>query len=316
MKGYLLIFTFSFFIIHAQNQEKDFYKESKRISLYPEGIPCKSDFETVVDYNSTGRTFKKIADPEIWYFPSKINNDNKPAVLIMPGGGYYDLWFDKEGVDVAEWLNKIGISAFVLKYRLPHWESEQCKSKVALMDAQRAMRIIRSNSNKWEINPEKIGVLGFSAGGHLASTISTHHDQGLSQSKVEIERTTSSRPNFTILIYPVVSLQNSPETHYGSRQNLLGKTPANELVDYYSNELQVKNDTPPAILIHTNEDSAVPPENSILYYLALRKYNIPAAIHIWEKGRHGLGFAKDGEHAFKSWPQITKEWMIERDIIN
>jgi len=316
MKGYLLIFTFSFFIIHAQNQEKDFYKESKRISLYPEGIPCKSDFETVVDYNSTGRTFKKIADPEIWYFPSNINNDTKPAVLIMPGGGYYDLWFDKEGVDVAEWLNKIGISAFVLKYRLPHWESEQCRSEVALMDAQRAMRIIRSNSNKWEINPEKIGVLGFSAGGHLASTISTHHDQGLSQSKVEIERTTSSRPNFTILIYPVVSLQNSPETHYGSRQNLVGKTPANELVDYYSNELQVKHDTPPAILIHTNEDSAVPPENSILYYLALRKYNIPAAIHIWEKGRHGLGFAKDGEHAFKSWPQIAKEWMIERDIIN
>tara|TARA_B110000438_G_C15805562_1_gene647136 strand:- start:1663 stop:2613 length:951 start_codon:yes stop_codon:yes gene_type:complete len=316
MKGYLLIFTFSFFIIHAQNQEKDFYKESKRISLYPEGIPCKSDFETVVEYNSTGRTFKKIADPEIWYFPSKINNDTKPAVLIMPGGGYYDLWFDKEGVDVAEWLNKIGISAFVLKYRLPHWEPEQCRSEVALMDAQRAMRIIRSNSNKWEINPEKIGVLGFSAGGHLASTISTHHDQGLSQSKVEIERTTSSRPNFTILIYPVVSLQNSPETHYGSRQNLVGKTPANELVDYYSNELQVKYDTPPAILIHTNEDSAVPSENSILYYLALRKYNIPAAIHIWEKGRHGLGFAKDGEHAFKSWPQITKEWMIERDIIN
>ena len=316
MKGYLLIFTFSFFIIHAQNQEKDFYEESKRISLYPEGIPCKSDFETVVEYNSTGRTFKKIADPEIWYFPSKINNDTKPAVLIMPGGGYYDLWFDKEGVDVAEWLNKIGISAFVLKYRLPHWEPEQCRSEVALMDAQRAMRIIRSNSNKWEINPEKIGVLGFSAGGHLASTISTHHDQGLSQSKVEIERTTSSRPNFTILIYPVVSLQNSPETHYGSRQNLVGKTPANELVDYYSNELQVKYDTPPAILIHTNEDSAVPSENSILYYLALRKYNIPAAIHIWEKGRHGLGFAKDGEHAFKSWPQITKEWMIERDIIN
>ena len=316
MKGYLLIFTFSYFIIHAQNQEKDFYKEFKRISLYPEGIPCKSDFETVVDYNSTGRTFKKIADPEIWYFPSKINNDNKPAVLVMPGGGYYDLWFDKEGVDVAEWLNKIGISAFVLKYRLPHWESEQCRSEVALMDAQRAMRIIRSNSNKWKINPEKIGVLGFSAGGHLASTISTHHDQGLSQSKVEIERTTSSRPNFTILIYPVISLQNSPETHYGSRQNLVGKTPANELVDYYSNELQVKHDTPPAILIHTNEDSAVPPENSILYYLALRKYNIPAAIHIWEKGRHGLGFAKDGEYAFKSWPQITKEWMIERDIIN
>ena len=316
MKNLLLIFALSLFIAHAQNQDKDFYKEAKRISLYPEGIPCKSDFETVVDYNSTGRTFKKIADPEIWYFPSKINNDNKPAVLVMPGGGYYDLWFDKEGVDVAKWLNKIGISAFVLKYRLPHWETVECKSEVALMDAQRAMRIIRNNSTKWEIDPEKIGVLGFSAGGHLASTISTHHDQGLSQSKIEIERKTSSRPDFTILIYPVVSVQNSPDTHYGSRQSLLGKTPTNELVDYYSNELQVKHDTPPAILIHTNEDSAVPPENSILYYLALRKYNIPAAIHIWEKGQHGLGFAKDGDYGFKSWPRVTQEWMIERDIIN
>ncbi len=316
MKNFLLISMFSFFISHAQNQNKDFYKEAKRISLYPEGIPCKSDFETVVDYNSTGRTFKKISDPEIWHFPLKIKKDNSPAVLVMPGGGYYDLWFDKEGVDVAKWLNKIGINAFVLKYRLPHWESEQCKSEVALMDAQRAMRIIRNNSTKWGINSEKIGVLGFSAGGHLASTISTHHDQGLSQSKIEIERTTSSRPNFTILIYPVVSLQNSPDTHYGSRKNLLGKTPTNELVDYFSNELQVKSDTPPAILIHTNEDSAVPPENSILYYLALRKYNIPASIHIWEKGGHGLGFAKDGGHAFKSWPKICEEWMIERNIIN
>lgn len=316
MKNILLIFTLSLFIANAQNQDKDFYKEKKRISLYPEGIPCKSDFETVVDYNSTGRTFKKIADPEIWYFPSRIKNDNKPAILVMPGGGYYDLWFDKEGVDVAKWLNKIGVSAFVLKYRLPHWETVECKSEVALMDAQRAMRIIRSNSIKWGINPEKIGVLGFSAGGHLASTISTHHDQGLSQSKIEIERKISSRPNFTILIYPVVSLQNSPNTHFGSRQNLLGKTPTNELVDYYSNELQVKSDTPPAILIHTNEDSAVPPENSILYYSALRKYNIPAAIHIWEKGQHGLGFANDGDYGFKSWPKVTKEWMIERGIIN
>ena len=316
MKNILLIFTLSLFIANAQNQDKDFYKEKKRISLYPEGIPCKSDFETVVDYNSTGRTFKKIADPEIWYFPSRIKNDNKPAILVMPGGGYYDLWFDKEGVDVAKWLNKIGVSAFVLKYRLPHWETVECKSEVALMDAQRAMRIIRSNSIKWGINPEKIGVLGFSAGGHLASTISTHHDQGLSQSKIEMERKISSRPNFTILIYPVVSLQNSPNTHFGSRQNLLGKTPINELVDYYSNELQVKSDTPPAILIHTNEDSAVPPENSILYYSALRKYNIPAAIHIWEKGQHGLGFANDGDYGFKSWPKVTKEWMIERGIIN
>lgn len=318
MKKLLLAFLliFSFFSTNSQNLEKSFYQEANRISLYPQGIPCKSSYETVIDYNSTGRTFKKISDPEIWYFPSKVKSNPKPAVLIMPGGGYFDLWFDKEGVDVAQWLNNFGVSAFVLKYRLPHWESGKCKSKVALMDAQRAIRIIRSNSTNWGIDPEKIGVLGFSAGGHLASTISTHHDQGLSQSKLEIERRTSSRPDFTILIYPVVSLQNSPNTHYGSRENLLGKNPTDELIDYYSNELQVKFDTPPAILIHTNEDSAVPPENSILYYLALRKYNIPAAIHIWEKGEHGLGLSLNNDLAFKSWTKTIEEWMIERKIID
>ena len=287
------------------------------IPLFPEGVPCKSSLSEEIEYDSSGRIFKKVSNPEIWYYPSKIDlyGDKKPAVLVVPGGGYWGLWFDKEGVDVAKWLNDLGISAFVLKHRLPHWESEECRSKVALMDAQRAMRIIRNNSSKWGINPKKIGVLGFSAGGHLASTISTHHDQGLSESNLKIERETSCRPDFTVLIYPVITLQNSPATHYGSRENLLGEIPNQELVDYYSNELQVKFDTPPAILIHTNEDSGVPPENSIFYYLALREYDIPAAIHIWEKGEHGLGLAK-GEKAFQSWPKICKEWMIERNIIN
>ena len=315
MKNFLFIFFCIINCLNVYTQTRDFYPETKRISLYPEGITCKSDFETVVDYNSTGRTFKKIADPEIWYFPAKQINKNKPAILVMPGGGYFDLWFDKEGVDVAKWLNSVGVTAFVLKYRLPHWESENCRSKVALMDAQRAMRIIRSNSKKWSINPSNIGVLGFSAGGHLASTISTHHDQGLPKSSIDMEKNTSSRPDFTVLIYPVVTMQNSPATHFGSRENLIGKIPTKEYVDYFSNELQVKADTPPAIMIHTNQDSDVPPENSVLYYLALRKYNIPAAIHIWEKGPHGLGFGKEGD-SFKSWAQICEEWMIEREIIN
>tara|TARA_B100001057_G_scaffold473981_1_gene539042 strand:- start:2674 stop:3639 length:966 start_codon:yes stop_codon:yes gene_type:complete len=317
IKKYSFILTIISFLytLHTFGQNKDFYNEEKKIDLYPEGIPCKADFETIIDYNSTGRTFKKVADPQIWYFPSSSKNTNKPAVLVMPGGGYYDLWFDKEGVDVAKWLNNIGVTAFVLKYRLPHWESKDCRSKVALMDAQRAMRIIRSNAKKWGINPNKIGVLGFSAGGHLASTISTHHDNGLSKSLIEIEKNTSSRPDFTVLIYPVLTMQNSPATHFGSRENLIGKIPTKEYVDYFSNELQVKADTPPAIMIHTNEDSDVPPENSVLYYLALRKYNIPAAIHIWEKGEHGLAFGKEG-NSFKSWAHICEEWMIEREIIN
>ena len=149
--------------------------QNDKIFLYPEGIPCKSDLETELDYDSSGRIFKKVSDPEIWYYPSdkKKSKENNVAVLVIPGGGYSGLWFDKEGVDVAKWLNKIGVSAFVLKHRLPHWESKDCRSKVALMDAQRAMRIIRKNSKIWNIDSNKIGVLGFSAGGHLASTLSS-----------------------------------------------------------------------------------------------------------------------------------------------
>ncbi len=289
--------------------------QKDKISLYPEGIPCKSNLETELDYDSSGRIFKKVSDPEIWYYPSDKmkGKENNVAVLVIPGGGYWGLWFDKEGVDVAKWLNNIGVSAFVLKHRLPHWESKDCRSKVALMDAQRAMRIIRKNSKIWNIDSNKIGVLGFSAGGHLASTLSTHHDNGLDLSDLEIEQT-SSRPDFSILVYPVITM-NRPYTHNGSRENLLGKIPSQEYLDYYSNDLQVREDTPPAILIHSDDDKGVLPENSIQYYLALRKYNIPAALHIWEDGGHGYGLGND-KGSIKSWAKICEEWMIQREIIN
>lgn len=289
--------------------------QKDKISLYPEGIPCKSNLETELDYDSSGRIFKKVSDPEIWYYPSDKmkGKENNVAVLVIPGGGYWGLWFDKEGVDVAKWLNSIGVSAFVLKHRLPHWESKDCRSKVALMDAQRAMRIIRKNSKIWNIDSNKIGVLGFSAGGHLASTLSTHHDNGLDLSDLEIEQT-SSRPDFSILVYPVITM-NRPYTHNGSRENLLGKIPSQEYLDYYSNDLQVREDTPPAILIHSDDDKGVLPENSIQYYLALRKYNIPAALHIWEDGGHGYGLGND-KGSIKSWAKICEEWMIQRKIIN
>mgnify|MGYP001326557012 FL=1 len=289
--------------------------QKDKISLYPEGIPCKSNLETELDYDSSGRIFKKVSDPEIWYYPSDKmkGKENNVAVLVIPGGGYWGLWFDKEGVDVAKWLNNIGVSAFVLKHRLPHWESKDCRSKVALMDAQRAMRIIRKNSKIWNIDSNKIGVLGFSAGGHLASTLSTHHDNGLDLSDLKIEKT-SSRPDFSILVYPVITM-NRPYAHNGSRENLLGKIPSQEYLDYYSNDLQVREDTPPAILIHSDDDKGVLPENSIQYYLALRKYNIPAALHIWEDGGHGYGLGND-KGSIKSWAKICEEWMIQREIIN
>ncbi len=306
MKYLLTVTTYflSLSIVNAQNEV---------IPLYPEGVKCGNELPAVTDYDESGRIFKKVVDPEIWHYPSEKKDKTQTAVLVIPGGGYWGLWFDKEGVDVAKWLNNIGVSAFVLKHRVPHWESDDCRSKVALSDAQRAMRIIRAKSKKWDINPNKIGVLGFSAGGHLASTLSTHHDNGLDLSELEIDKT-SSRPDFSVLVYPVVTMRY-PHTHFGSRKDLLGEIPSEELVTYFSNDLQVRRDTPPAILIHTDADKVVPPENSINYYLALRKFNIPAALHIWEGGTHGLGLAENFDGAFKNWPETVKNWMVERGLL-
>ena len=287
----------------------------EKIDLYPEGIECLNVPKQKIDYDESGRIFRKVANPQIWYYPSQKlkSSKDKAAVLIIPGGGYEALWIDKEGVDVAKWLNGLGISAFVLKHRIPFWEGNECRSKVALSDAQRAIRIIRKNGQKWEINPEKIGVLGFSAGGHLASSLSTHHDQGLKKSNLEIEKF-ASRPDFSILIYPVVTMKH-PYVHMGSRKSLIGEAPSNEMVEYFSNEMQVKDDTPPAILIHSDDDSGVLVENSVNYYLALRKHKIPAALHVWEDGGHGFGLAKN-RGSVKDWPYICQNWMIQRKLIN
>ena len=286
-----------------------------KIDLYPEGIECLNVIKQKIDFDESGRIYRKVANPQIWYYPSpKLKSSkDKAAVLIIPGGGYEALWIDKEGVDVAKWLNGLGISAFVLKHRIPYWEGKECRSDVALADAQRAMRIIRKNSKKWEINSKKIGVLGFSAGGHLASTLSTHHDQGIRRSNLEIEKF-ASRPDFSILIYPVVTMKQ-PYVHMGSRKSLIGSAPSNEIVEYFSNEMQVKADTPPAILIHSDNDLGVLVENSVNYYLALRKHKIPAALHVWEDGGHGYGLAK-GQGSIKDWPNICQNWMIQRKLIN
>ena len=286
-----------------------------KIDLYPEGIECLNVIKQKIDYDESGRIYRKVANPQIWYYPSQKlkSSKDKAAVLIIPGGGYEALWIDKEGVDVAKWLNGLGISAFVLKHRIPYWEGKECRSDVALADAQRAMRIIRKNSKKWEINSKKIGVLGFSAGGHLASTLSTHHDQGIRRSNLEIEKF-ASRPDFSILIYPVVTMKQ-PYVHMGSRKSLIGNAPSNEIVEYFSNEMQVKADTPPAILIHSDNDLGVLVENSVNYYLALRKHKIPAALHVWEDGGHGYGLAK-GQGSIKDWPNICQNWMIQRKLIN
>lgn len=235
------------------------------------------------------------------FIPKEIKPD-QTAVLIFPGGGYSHLSMDKEGTKVAEWLNSLGIVAFVVKYRLPSDLIMKNKSVGPLQDAQEAIRYVRSNASKWNIDPNKIGTIGFSAGGHLASTLATHFDDKVYESKFNM----SARPDFSILIYPVISMENSI-THKGSQTNLLGQNPSQALIDDFSNEKKITSQTPPTFLVHASDDGAVIPENSINYYLALKKNNISAELHIYEKGGHGFGLGVKDTSQF--WSNDCKQWL-------
>ena len=289
------------------------FAQENKINLFDNDIPCESDLKLEIDYEGKYRIFKKVGIPQIWHYPLKNKNQLTPAVIIIPGGGYSFLSFDKEGIEIANWFNSFGVSAFVLKHRLPGWESEVCKSISVIKDAERAIRLVRSKSKEWNIDPKKIGVIGFSAGGHLASTVSTHFDYGSNTAEDEIERT-SSRPDFSILVYPVISMKKDI-THNGTRENLIGKDPSEEKIKFFSGEHNVSSETPPTILIHSNDDTTVKPINSINYYLSLKRYNIPAALHIWENGGHGYGIS-EAKGAVRSWPEVVRDWMIQRKIIS
>ncbi len=225
------------------------------------------------------------------------------AVVVCPGGGYGALAMDHEGKQVAEWLNKLGVTAVILKYRLG---SHGYRHPVMLQDAGRAIRTVRARAGEWGLDPKRIAILGFSAGGHLASTAGTHFDAGKPDAEDPIDRV-SSRPDRMILLYPVITL-NPPYAHMGSRRNLLGDRPEPALVDSLSNETQVSEQTPPTFLAHTNADTGVPAENSLLFALALRKAKVPLELHIFEKGRHGLGLG-GGDPAFAAWPGLCQTWL-------
>jgi len=230
------------------------------------------------------------------------------GVIVCPGGGYQNLANNHEGRQVANWLNSLGIAAFVLKYRL----GPRYHHPIELGDAQRAIRMVRSDAAKYGVARDRIGILGFSAGGHLASTAGTHFDAGKSSDPDPIERV-SSRPDFLVLGYPVISF-TTPYTHQGSRKNLLGDNPDPKLVENLSNELQVTPRTPPTFLFHTNEDKGVPAENSVLFYLALRKAGVPAELHIFEKGPHGVGLAL-ADPALSMWPPLLANWFRVRGLL-
>jgi acetyl esterase/lipase len=233
----------------------------------------------------------------------KAAKPNGRAVIICPGGGYSILAFDKEGTRVAEEMNRWGITCFVLKYRIPDDSTNIDKTVAPLQDAQQAIRWVRSNAKEWGVNKSQIGIMGFSAGGHLASTAATHFTFKADAANAD---TTSVRPDFAVLVYPVISFDSSI-THKGSRNNLIGTKPSKEAADFFSNELQVTAATPPSFLVHASDDGAVPVENSVRYYQACVKNKVPVEMHLYPKGGHGFGMLN--KTTDDNWLERLKNWL-------
>jgi acetyl esterase/lipase len=264
-------------------------------ALWPKGAP-----------GAIGAEDKDIPTVTVYLPPDE--KANGAAVVICPGGGYGALAMDHEGHQVARWLNSLGVAGVILKYR----HAPRYRHPAPLQDAQRALRYTRAHAKEWKIDPKRVGILGFSAGGHLASTAGTHFDAGKEDAPDPIDRL-SCRPDFLVLVYPVITFVG-PYAHKGSRNNLLGKDAVDKLVESLCNDKQVTAQTPPTFLVHTTEDAGVPPENSILFYQACRKAKVPAEMHIYEKGKHGLGLGQPGS-AFASWPDRCAAWLQARKIL-
>ena len=247
--------------------------------------------------------------PTLTFFRAPPDKASGAAIVVCPGGGYGGLAMSYEGVDVARWLNTLGVGGAVLKYRLG---SHGYHHPVELGDVQRALRTVRANAGRWGIDPKRVGVLGFSAGGHLASTAATHFDDGKPDDQDPVERQ-GSRPDLAILIYPVITLTDE-FTHGGSRDNLLGKRPDPALIDLLSNEKQVTPQTPPCFLVHGMDDQAVPVQNSINFALACRKNKVPVEMHLFEHGPHGFGLGGN-DPQLKSWPEDAARWLRRHEFV-
>ncbi|WP_242499295.1 alpha/beta hydrolase [Flavobacterium sp. 140616W15] len=282
------------------------YAQDKIIPLWitpiPNAINNAEYTEKEVLKDGIVTSVSHVSIPTLSIFTPHETKSNGTAILIFPGGGYSHLSIDKEGTKVAKWLNTLGITAFVIKYRLPSDLIMKDKTIGPLQDAQEAMRFIRKNASQWDLDSTKIGIIGFSAGGHLASTLSTHYNDVVYKTDYSI----SARPSFSILIYPVISMTKEV-VHKGSQTNLLGTNPSLELINKFSNEKTVASDTPTAFLVHATDDTVVPSENSINYYLALKKNKIPAELHLYEKGGHGFGLGVKDTSQF--WTRDCVEWL-------
>jgi len=277
------------------------------MSLWPDNkIPnhIESSEKEVYRQNDILR-ISKVQEPTIEvYLPSKRNATGE-TFLIFPGGGYGILAYDWEGTDIAKFLNSKGITGIVVKYRLPSEVSQTDRKYVPLIDAQRAIRLVRNHAEKFNMKSDKIGIIGFSAGGHLASTLGTHYNENVYK-PIDSVDSESARPDFMALVYPVISF--GPNTHNGSKTNLIGNNASNELSDYFSNENHVTEQTPPTFLLHATDDTAVLVENSLLFYKALKEKGISATMHIYPKGGHGFGLGLNDGH-LKDWGNRLIDWV-------
>ncbi len=280
--------------------------QDKELKVWPNGAPNDNEI-TEPEEKYDGVRVRNVSEAEMYVFLPEKEKNTGAAVVICPGGGYRIEAMDHEGYDIARFLQKKGVAGIVLKYRLPNGHHE-----VPSSDARRAIRTVRYNAAEWGIDPEKIGIAGSSAGGHLASTAGTVFDKGNPNSSDPIEKV-SCRPDFMLLLYPVITMDEE-FTHLGSRENLIGKGHNKELIRKYSNELNVSAETPPTFLVLADDDGGVPPKNSIEFYMHLKKYGVPAEMHIFQKGGHGFGIRKNGIPA-DNWPEMFYTWLKAIEVV-
>ncbi|WP_245770788.1 alpha/beta hydrolase [Mucilaginibacter polytrichastri] len=276
------------------------------ITLYPGSIPNSRHGNLLPIANPSPGMVNRVLTPELeMYIPEK-DKATGAAVIVCPGGSYKVLTYEAEGVRTAKELMKNGIAAFVLKYRLPD-DSTMIDKKIGpLQDAQQAIKVLRENASKWGIDTARVGIMGFSAGGHLAATVATHFKKAY----IDNQQHTNLRPAFLIVVYPVISMEDGI-THKDSRTNLLGEKPSKETIDLFSNELQAGLDSPPTYITHAGDDQLVDVDNSILFYEKLRHSNVPAELHLYPKGGHGFVLRENPAN----WMVPLFSWMKKTKII-
>ncbi len=304
MKLFYILFAFSVIYLKAPAQ--------MIIDLYGNGpVPNSktcSEKETIVKSSSGKGAVANVIRPTLQVFLPAIKNEAGTSVIICPGGGYARLAIEHEGYEVAQAFNAMGVTAFVLKNRLPGDACMEHKETGPLMDVQQAIKLVRENASAYKIDTAKIGIMGFSAGGHLASSLATHYNEVV----ISNPKKTSLRPNFAVLLYPVISFKDSI-THKGSKDNLIGKSPSAELVHRFSNEEQITPQTPPAFLVHATDDKTVPVANSILFFEALIKNKVSAEMHIYQNGGHGFGLHNASTK--DEWIERLKNWLFQNKFL-